>query len=164
MLREKVGSIFSLDWKAMFAAVCAKIVRLDFFFIPNINISYFKEQHINLEKSETITKKIYKCYLCLWKNCITVTESDCVTLPYCMKIKSWYLLTKLFKKINKFEMIKKKISTMTNELMRCYICRGRTTPPICNSELFGSPIFYNTFYRKWRHFNPLPSLLSLLII
>lgn len=74
----------------MFAAVCAKIVRLDFFFIPNINISYFKEQHINLEKSETITKKIYKCYkfMSLEKLYITVTESDCVTLPYCMKIKS----------------------------------------------------------------------------
>lgn len=87
---RKSGEYFQFRLKSpgMFAAVCAKIVGLDFFFIPNINISYFKEQHINLEKSETITKKIYKCYLCLWKNCITVTESDCVTLPYCMKIKS----------------------------------------------------------------------------
>lgn len=59
-----------------------------FFLYSKYKHFYFKEQHINLEKSETITKKIYKCYLCLWKNCITVTESDCVTLPYCMKIKS----------------------------------------------------------------------------
>lgn len=87
---EKKWGVFSflIEKPCWRRCTCAKIVRLDIFFIPNINISYFKEQHINLEKSETITKKIYKCYLCLWKNCITVTESDCVTLPYCMKIKS----------------------------------------------------------------------------
>lgn len=85
---RKSGEYFQFRLKSHVCGGGAKIVRLDFFFIPNINISYFKEQHINLEKSETITKKIYKCYLCLWKNCITVNESDCVTLPYCMKIKS----------------------------------------------------------------------------